>query len=556
MLVQHSFSTPTPLLYSFHLVRLTTLELTPSIYPPCGWKEIEPPLSLNSLVSSATDSSSPSPPFISHSTCYNMGVPKFFRWLSERYPKINERAGFLPEKDTCIRHFGELPPDPILPPDPLSTCGLPPPIDRLYIDMNGVIHGCSHNNSTLPQPLTQDGIFRNIAYYLDRIVGDIVKPTELVYLSVDGVAPRAKLNQQRSRRYRSGNEGEIEETIYEAHLLNRHDGEEFDKENRTVNESDALKEVEPGRFTGKFESHAEIDRSDSMGDFHHNAITPGTSFFQDCTAFLEQHIEEKVSSDPNWRHLTVIFSGPNVPGEGEHKIMDFVRREKKRPDYNPNLRHCIMGQDGDWIMLGLATHEPNLVLLREQVIFDSDRRNIVERGGIESYVHNPNFEWLHMGILRDYLAYEFETSNVVPTSHYELEATLDDFVFLTFFVGNDFLPHMPALDIADEAFDLLFYTYRRQRKMWRKEKHKQPPYLTHAGNIVSGKRLETFFAHLGQHEFPYYDNKKRTLNETNAKMRKTDSKAGACGGCNCRGALCLPQLAGVYLCFLLDSRVS
>jgi 5'-3' exonuclease len=184
-----------------------------------------------------------------------------------------------------------------------------------------------------------------------------------------------------------------------------------------------------------------------------------------------------------------------------------------------------MGQDGDWVMLGLATHEPNLVLLREQVIFEQGRRNLVERGGIESYTHNCNFEWLHLSILRDYLSFEFETSNVVPGAPYDLEATIDDFVFMTFFVGNDFLPHMPALDIADEAFDLLFYTYKRQRKGWKNER-KKPPYLCHAGNIVSGRRLEQFVTHLGQHEFPYYDNKKREQTEVNAKLRKSDSKAG------------------------------
>jgi 5'-3' exonuclease len=414
----------------------------------------------------------------------------------------------LPEPETGQRHFGGNPPDsPILPPDPLSTCGLAPPIDRLYVDMNGIVHGCSHNNSTTPESMTQDEIFQNIAYYLDRIVSDIAKPTQLVYLSVDGVAPRAKLNQQRSRRCRSGNEGEIEETIYEAHLHQKQD--------------ESLQEVEPGRFTGKFESHNLTDTATTEDKFHHNAITPGTQFFQECTAFLQDYIEKKVSTD--WNHLEVIFSGPSVPGEGEHKIMDFIRREKKRQDYNPNLRHCIMGQDGDWIMLGLATHEPNLVLLREQVVFDADRRNLVERGGIDSYIHNPNFEWLHMGILRDYLACEFETSNVVPSSPYDLESTLDDFVFLTFFVGNDFLPHMPVLDIADEAFDLLLYTYRKQRKSWRGKKH---PYLTHAGEIVCGCRLEAFLSHLGWYEFPYYENKKREMSQVNASIRKMDTKAG------------------------------
>lgn len=474
-----------------------------------------------------------------------MGVPKFFRWLSERYPKINQRAGFPPEQDTCLRHFNELPPSPIIPPDPLSTCGLPPPIDRLYIDMNGVIHGCSHNNNSSNEhdvAITQEEIFSNVAYYLDRIVGDIVQPKELLYLSIDGVAPRAKLNQQRSRRYRSGNEGEIEETIYEAHLKSlptaSNEGvpgfDEYTVHPGTSSASssiqydsnkESLKEVEPGRFTGKFESHA-LDNKESESKFHHNEITPGTPFFQACTDFLQDYIQQKARDDPKWQHLTIIFSGPNVPGEGEHKIMDFIRRERVRPNYNVNTRHCIMGQDGDWIMLGLATHEPNLVLLREQVVFDAKKQALLERNGIASYIHNANFEWLHLGILRDYLSYEFETRQVVPSAPYDLEATIDDFVFLTFFVGNDFLPHMPALDIADEAFDLLFQIYRKQRKTWQEDSSQTHPYLTHAGSIVSGQRLEAFVTELGQHEFPYYDNKKRGQPTENERMRKSDSKHG------------------------------
>ena len=155
--------------------------------------------------------------------------------------------------------------------------------------------------------------------------------------------------------------------------------------------------------------------------------------------------------------------------------MDFIRNQKQKKNYNPNTRHCLFGQDGDLIMLGLATHEPHFALLREEVVFDQSKKKAqlqmlkaakqkvleekVAAGGgedglskknlpissenlsasIDSYIHNSNFELLHMSILRDYLAYEFETKDVVPTSPFELEQTIDDFVFMTFFVGNDFV---------------------------------------------------------------------------------------------------------------------
>eukprot|EP00536_Pseudo-nitzschia_multiseries_P018610 jgi/Psemu1/156171/gw1.2761.8.1 len=177
-----------------------------------------------------------------------MGVPKFFRWLSERYPKINQRYGSIPDPETARKHFPERsspPPSPFEEPDPMATCGLAPPIDRLYLDMNGIIHGCSHNNDEDENDggntdmdmdtdasveagvrnrnrnrnnkpgISREEIFRNVCYYLDRVIGDMVQPEQLVYMAIDGVAPRAKMNQQRSRRYRSGGEGEIETTIYE-----------------------------------------------------------------------------------------------------------------------------------------------------------------------------------------------------------------------------------------------------------------------------------------------------------------------------------------------------
>jgi len=156
-----------------------------------------------------------------------------------------------------------------------------------------------------------------------------------MYLAIDGVAPRAKMNQQRSRRFRSSKEREALLAEYVAKEGKMPDTESFDS----------------------------------------NCITPGTEFMFRLGIAFRRWIAYKMETDEFWKTgAEVVLSGPDVPGEGEHKIMDAIREIKSKPDpltgapYVPgSLRHCMYGLDADLIMLSLVTHEPFFVLLREKI---------------------------------------------------------------------------------------------------------------------------------------------------------------------------------------------
>jgi len=315
---------------------------------------------------------------------------------------------------------------------------------------------------------------------LDRIITQIVKPKVSVYMAIDGVAPRAKLNQQRSRRFRSAKD------MAEA-------------------TKDMPRETD--------------DRGNSKKPnvFDSNCITPGTEFLAKVSETIKYFIRKKIKEDPSWRELKVIFSGHDIPGEGEHKIMEHIRMMKNQPGYRPNTRHCIYGQDADLVMLGLVTHEPHFTILREVIDFSSGMRNQNALKQVKKYTKESDFQLLHLSVLREYLWIEFCTDYAAA----DLERVIDDFVFMTFLVGNDFLPHLNTLDIGEGAFDLLFQLYKEQRQGWG-----AGAYLTESGNVSDPARLEAFLVSIGSVEQETLEQREVNENEYLKKKRKWNKRDG------------------------------
>ncbi|KAL0480106.1 exoribonuclease, partial [Acrasis kona] len=205
---------------------------------------------------------------------------------------------------------------------------------------------------------------------VDRIFA-AVRPRKLMFFAVDGPAPRAKQNQQRSRRFRSAKEAKKAEEV--------EDQEREEMERRG------------------------IELPEKKIHWDSNVITPGTGFMEKVTLGLKYYIHERMNNDPGWKNLTVILSDASLPGEGEHKLVEFIRQQRLQPNYNPNTSHVIHGLDADLIMLALSTHEPYFYILREKV-FDGGKKqdDALKQQGAHLYEYQP-LEILHMTVLREYL---------------------------------------------------------------------------------------------------------------------------------------------------------
>jgi 5'-3' exonuclease len=178
----------------------------------------------------------------------------------------------------------------------------------MFLDFNGIIHQCVNKlkNDESLSSISNEMIFEQVVIVINKIIKRC-PPKNLLYIAIDGVAPFAKQQQQRKRRYLSA---------YTNALI-----EKCKKENNI-----------------KFIS------------WDTNQITPGTEFMKQLNAFLKKIY----SNDKN-----VIVSGSDEYGEGEHKAINYIKENQG------DFKDVIFGLDGDLIMLALTCEKNDIYLMRE-----------------------------------------------------------------------------------------------------------------------------------------------------------------------------------------------
>lgn len=103
-----------------------------------------------------------------------MGIPAAFRWLSNKYPKIISPV--VEDQPVTLDDGTTIPVDTTRP-NPNGE-----ELDNLYLDMNGIVHPCSHPEDR-PAPEDEEEMMLEIFKYTDRVV-NMVRPRKILMIAV------------------------------------------------------------------------------------------------------------------------------------------------------------------------------------------------------------------------------------------------------------------------------------------------------------------------------------------------------------------------------------
>jgi 5'-3' exonuclease len=318
-------------------------------------------------------------------------------------------------------------------------------INNLYLDSNSIIYDAVNE---IPKDCNyvqiEDKLIKSVCdkliYYIK-----LLQPTNNLFIAFDGVAPVAKLDQQRRRRYMSW-------------------------------------------FQSQLTSNGDINNK-----WNTSAITPGTSFMNQ----LSISIKTRFSNPKEFGLHNIIISASDDAGEGEHKIYEFIRNNK---DYHKSSSTVIYGLDADLIMLTLNhLHiSDKMYLFRETPHFIKSLDNTLDPS--ELYLLDiPQFG---LSIIDDLNGTQRHNSSDIlkPQGN-----KLFDYIFICFLLGNDFMPHFPALNIRTKGIDRLMNSYKHilgDKNL----------YLTNGDKII-WKNFRKYMEYLASNELEYIQDEYKIRNK-------------------------------------------
>lgn len=313
-------------------------------------------------------------------------------------------------------------------------------MDAVYLDGNAILHGAAQRvynygplKAMLMDPyaeLTEDEKrAKTYEIFFEMLVAitKVVRPRDLLFIALDGTAPIAKQNQQRQR-----------------------------------------------RFVSAMRQQEEATEGETPRPSISNQITPGTQFMVELSEYMRFHIRREMGIPTSpWHNIQVIYSPPSTPSEGEQKLLAHIRKmeaENKHRSYS----HCIYGPDADLLILSMTSYAREIYWLRQNM-------------------KAPGFyEMVQLGDMGRQLGEYFGLNEVMTLQEGETmtELAIDQFAFISYFVGNDFLPRIQMFWALEQGLNDTLEIMRDQIRKY----GDRGLLVRHGALVASGLRflLDTF----------------------------------------------------------------
>ena len=278
-------------------------------------------------------------------------------------------------------------------------------IHNLFIDSNSIIYDSLNITNYVNKHDYEITIVKNVIVKIEEIILSI-KPQENIYIAFDGVPPFAKINQQKNRRYK---------TAFQNKIL----------------------------------------KKDCIWDSC--AITPGTIFMTNLNNLLKEYFNNKQFYNSNNNIITVNLSLSDEHGEGEHKLFAILRNNSALH----SKTNVLYGMDSDLFMLSLnhLKYTQNIFLYRETPLFISALDKSLDPN--EKYIININKLANIIYLLITNQDTNTNTNNLAVERSTNYYNKIEDYIFICFLLGNDFLPHFPAINIRINGFTILLELYQK-----------------------------------------------------------------------------------------------